>query len=199
MLGFLPLAHSFELLAESASMLAGVPIGYSTPLTLIDSSPKIMKGSVGDAKVLKPTAMPIVPLILDRIVKGINDRVANGSVIQRTVFNFAYNYKRKWYRRGYKTPLTDAIVFKKIGELLGGDMRAMISGGAPLSPETHEKVRLCLCIVMAQGYGLTETSAGGTVMEETGEDRLWIYFELNFYFKSPLQISQQVVLERHRQ
>lgn len=169
MLGFLPLAHSFELLAECASMLAGVPIGYSTPLTLIDSSPKIMKGCVGDAKVLKPTAMPIVPLILDRIVKGINDRVNNGSVIQRTVFKFAYNYKKKWFRRGYKTPIVDLIVFKKIGELLGGQMRAMVSGGAPLSPETHEKVRLCLCIVMAQGYGLTETAAGGTIMEETGE------------------------------
>ncbi|KAG5667341.1 hypothetical protein PVAND_015324 [Polypedilum vanderplanki] len=167
MLGFLPLAHSFELLAECSAMLAGVPIGYSTPLTLIDSSPKIKKGCVGDAKVLKPTAMAIVPLILDRIVKGINDRVNNGSPIQKTVFNFAYNYKRKWHRRGYKTPITDRIVFKKIGELMGGKMRAMISGGAPLSPETHEKVRLCLCIVMAQGYGLTETSAGGTVMEET--------------------------------
>lgn len=129
MLGFLPLAHSFELLAESASMLAGVPIGYSTALTLIDSSPKIMKGSVGDAKILKPTAMPIVPLILDRIVKGINDRVQSGGVVQKTIFNFAYNYKRKWYRRGYGTPVTDALVFKKIGLLLGGQMRAMITGG----------------------------------------------------------------------
>lgn len=166
-LGFLPLAHSFELLAESAAMLAGVPIGYSTPLTLIDSSPKIMKGSLGDAKVLRPTAMTIVPLILDRITKGINDRISSGSAVQRTIFTFAYEYKRKWYRRGYRTSMTDALVFKKVGELMGGQMRGMISGGAPLSPETHEKVRLCLCVMMAQGYGLTETAAGGTVMEET--------------------------------
>lgn len=66
-IGFLPLAHSFELLVECTCMLAGVPIGYSTPLTLIDSSPKIMIGGEGDAKVLKPTVMTIVPLILGEV------------------------------------------------------------------------------------------------------------------------------------
>jgi hypothetical protein len=35
-------------------MLAAIPIGYSTPLTLIDTSLKIAKGSIGDARVLKP-------------------------------------------------------------------------------------------------------------------------------------------------
>lgn len=59
---FLPLAHVFELLAESVCLLSGVPIGYSTPLTLIDSSSKIMKGCRGDAAVLKPTCMTSVPV-----------------------------------------------------------------------------------------------------------------------------------------
>ncbi|KAL7012110.1 hypothetical protein ACKWTF_014638 [Chironomus riparius] len=165
-LGFLPLAHSFELLIESTAMLAGVPIGYSTPLTLIDSSPKIAKGQVGDAKILKPTAMAIVPLIMDRIIKGMNDKINSGSIIQKTIFNFAYNYKKRWYYRGYQTPLTDRIVFKKIGELMGGQMRGMIGGGAPLSPETHERVKFCLNVIMLQGYGLTETSAGATAPDE---------------------------------
>lgn len=74
LLGFLPLAHVFELLAESLSLLAGVPIGYSSPNTLIDSSSKIMKGSKGDASVLRPTCITAVPLILDRICKGITDK-----------------------------------------------------------------------------------------------------------------------------
>lgn len=59
---FLPLAHVFELLAESVCLMTGVAIGYSTPLTLIDSSSKIMKGSKGDATVLKPTCMTTVPV-----------------------------------------------------------------------------------------------------------------------------------------
>lgn len=63
-LGFLPLAHVFELLAESVCLLTGVPIGYSTPLTLIDSSSKIMKGSKGDASVLHPTCLTAVPVSL---------------------------------------------------------------------------------------------------------------------------------------
>lgn len=61
-LGFLPLAHVFELLAESVCLLTGVPIGYSSPLTMIDSSSKIQRGSKGDASVLHPTCLTAVPV-----------------------------------------------------------------------------------------------------------------------------------------
>ena len=63
-LGFLPLAHVFEFLAESVCLLTGVPIGYSSPLTMIDSSSKIMRGSKGDASVLHPTCLTAVPVSL---------------------------------------------------------------------------------------------------------------------------------------
>lgn len=62
LIGFLPLAHVFELLAESVCLLTGVPIGYSTPLTLIDTSSKIKRGCKGDASVLQPTCMTTVPV-----------------------------------------------------------------------------------------------------------------------------------------
>lgn len=159
------MAHVFELLAESVALLTGVPIGYSTPNTLIDSSSMIMKGCQGDASILQPTAMTTVPLIMDRISKGINDRVNNGSPLQKVIFKFAYNYKSKWTRRGYTTPLLDLLVFKKIAKLMGGKVRVLISGGAPLSADTHEQIRLCLCVDLCQGYGLTETTAGATVMD----------------------------------
>lgn len=61
-LGYLPLAHVFELLAESVCLLSGVSIGYSTPLTMIDSSSKIQRGSKGDASVLHPTCLTAVPV-----------------------------------------------------------------------------------------------------------------------------------------
>ncbi|CRL00268.1 CLUMA_CG013541, isoform A [Clunio marinus] len=165
LIGFLPLAHVFELIAESVCLLSGVPIGYSTPNTLIDSSTKIMKGCKGDATILKPTCMTTVPLILDRISKGINDKVNKGSALQKVIFKFAYNYKAKWHRRGYKTPFLDRLIFKKIARLMGGNVRLLVSGGAPLSADTHEQIRLCLCVDMCQGYGLTETTAGAAVMD----------------------------------
>lgn len=56
------MAHVFELVAESVCLMTGVPIGYSTPLTLIDTSSKIMRGCKGDATVLKPTCMTTVPV-----------------------------------------------------------------------------------------------------------------------------------------
>ncbi|KPJ04780.1 hypothetical protein RR46_02477 [Papilio xuthus] len=62
LMGFLPLAHVFELLAENVCILAGVPIGYSTPLTMLDTSSKIMKGTMGDATILKPTCITSVPV-----------------------------------------------------------------------------------------------------------------------------------------
>lgn len=165
LLGFLPLAHVFELLAESVCLLTGVPIGYSTPLTLIDSSSKIMKGCKGDATVLKPTCMTTVPLILDRLTKGINDKVNAGSAFQKALFKYCYNYKVKWTSQGYQTPLIDRLVFKKIAKLMGGKVRIMMSGGAPLAPDTHEQIKVCLCVDLVQGYGLTETTSAATVMD----------------------------------
>lgn len=166
LIGFLPLAHVFELLSESVCLLTGVPIGYSTPNTLIDSSTKIMKGSKGDASILRPTCMTTVPLILDRISKGINDKVNKGSALQKAIFQFAYNYKSKWTKRGYKTPLLDRLIFKKIAKLMGGNVRLLVSGGAPLSADTHEQIKLCLCVDLTQGYGLTESTAGAAVMDK---------------------------------
>lgn len=62
MIGFLPLAHVFELLVESVCLLNGVPIGYSSALTMIDSASKIKRGTKGDATVLHPTCMTSVPV-----------------------------------------------------------------------------------------------------------------------------------------
>ena len=57
-------------------MLAvGCAIGYSSILTLTDSSSKIKQGTKGDANVLKPTLMAAVPAIVDRIRDGVVKKV----------------------------------------------------------------------------------------------------------------------------
>ena len=43
-------------------MMCGVPLGYSTPLTLTDKSTKVKTGCKGDATVLRPTLMASVPV-----------------------------------------------------------------------------------------------------------------------------------------
>ena len=47
-------------------------------------------------------------------------------------------------RNGEATPIMDRIVFKKIRALLGGYMRLMLCGGAPLSKEVHDFMRICI-------------------------------------------------------
>ena len=51
---------------------------------------------------------------------------------------------------GQPTYIVDRIVFNKIKALLGGRMRFAITGGAPLSPETHDFIRVCLGITLVQ-------------------------------------------------
>ncbi|XP_003704886.1 acyl-CoA synthetase long-chain isoform X1 [Megachile rotundata] len=164
-LGFLPLAHVFELLAESVCLLTGVPIGYSSPLTMIDSSSKIQRGSKGDASVLHPTCLTAVPLILDRISKGINEKVKKSGAFRQAIFHFAYQYKLKWAKRGYDTPFFDKYIFGAARQVLGGKVRLILCGGAPLTPDTHTQVKICLCVTVTQGYGLTETTSCATVMD----------------------------------
>jgi len=49
---------------------------------------------------------------------------------------------------------------------MGGKVRMMLTGGAPLAAETHEFVRNALCCKVMQGFGLTETCACATVQSE---------------------------------
>ena len=80
-------------------------IGYSSPFTMTDKSSKIKQGCKGDATVLKPTVMASVPLMLDRIYKGIQDKIESGPPIKKALFNFAVQYKLNWQKEGYDTPI----------------------------------------------------------------------------------------------
>uniref|UniRef100_A0A6Q2YCJ0 long-chain-fatty-acid--CoA ligase n=1 Tax=Esox lucius TaxID=8010 RepID=A0A6Q2YCJ0_ESOLU len=164
-IGYLPLAHVLELSAEMVCISHGCRIGYSSPQTLADQSTKIKKGSKGDTSVLKPTLMAAVPEIMDRIYKNVMTKVEEMSSVQRTLFVLAYNYKMEQISKGYSTPLCDRLVFKKVRSLLGGHIRVLLSGGAPLSAATQRFMNICLCCPVGQGYGLTETSGAGTISE----------------------------------
>uniref|UniRef100_A0A3Q3K0F1 long-chain-fatty-acid--CoA ligase n=1 Tax=Monopterus albus TaxID=43700 RepID=A0A3Q3K0F1_MONAL len=164
-IGYLPLAHVLELSAELVCVAHGCRIGYSSPQTLADQSTKIKKGSKGDTSVLKPTLMATVPEIMDRIYKNVMTKVEEMSKFQKTLFVLAYNYKMEQVSKGYNTPLCDRLVFKRVRALLGGNIRVLLSGGAPLSTATQRFMNICLCCPVGQGYGLTETCGAGTISE----------------------------------
>ena len=65
-------------------------------------------------------------------------------------FDFCYRYRRYWISKGFDTPILNRIVFKKLQMALGGNMKAIIAGGAPLSPDVHEFLRICLRVNLAQ-------------------------------------------------
>jgi len=55
------------------------------------------------------------------------------------------------------------LVFKKIKALLGGNVRFMISGSAPIESDVLELLKICFCCPFLEGYGLTETSGGSSI------------------------------------
>ncbi|XP_015273125.1 PREDICTED: long-chain-fatty-acid--CoA ligase 3 [Gekko japonicus] len=164
-IGYLPLAHVLELSAELVCLAHGCCIGYSSPQTLSDQSSKIKKGSKGDVSTLKPTLMAAVPEIMDRIYKNVMNRVNEMSSFQRNLFILAYNYKMEQISKGCTTPLCDSLIFRKVRMLLGGKIRVLLCGGAPLSATTQRFMNICFCCPVGQGYGLTESSGAGTITE----------------------------------
>ena len=163
-IAYLPLAHVLELIGESMMIMSGVAIGYSGPNTLTDKSTMIKRGGKGDASLLKPTVMFCVPLILDRIYKGVTEQIRRKSSLLQELVNMCIKYRLECINRGEVTPIMDRLIFSSIRALVGGRVRAIMSGGAPLAPDTHDYLKSVLGCPILQGYGLTETSACAAIM-----------------------------------
>jgi long-chain acyl-CoA synthetase len=164
-IGYLPLAHILEVCVEMVCIARGTRIGYSSAQTLFDRAPKIQKGSKGDCAALKPTLMACVPAVMDRIFKAVTDEVKQSNVIARELFRICYERKRARYEEGYRSLVMNRLAFDRIRKLLGGKLRYVLSGGAPLNAETQRFMNICFCCPVVQGYGLTETCGGGTLAD----------------------------------
>ncbi|CAI5941960.1 unnamed protein product [Closterium sp. NIES-64] len=170
-IAYLPLAHSLELTAETGMVSIGATIGYGSPLTVIDGAGKLKPGGQGDLSALRPTLMAAVPAILDKIRDGVRRKMATQSPTVQQLFDLAYSRRLaaingSWAGAwGLEKQLWDALVFKRIRAAVGGRLRYMLSGGAPLSPDTQRFINVCFNVPIGQGYGLTETCSGGTFAE----------------------------------
>eukprot|EP01120_Amphizonella_sp_Union-15-10_P015924 TRINITY_DN8281_c0_g1_i1.p1 TRINITY_DN8281_c0_g1~~TRINITY_DN8281_c0_g1_i1.p1 ORF type:complete len:703 (-),score=113.98 TRINITY_DN8281_c0_g1_i1:13-2121(-) len=160
-LGYLPLAHSLAFVLESLAMYFNLPIGYGNPRTLADAGVRLCKG---DLEEFRPTIFVAVPVIFEKIKHGMELRV-NKNFITRTLFKFGYRAKLAAFRTGQTTPIWDWILFNKFKQKIGGKVRVMLTGSAPLNPMVHKFIRVCFGVPFVQGYGLTETCSAGTVMD----------------------------------
>nr|CAD1822246.1 unnamed protein product [Ananas comosus var. bracteatus] len=117
-----------------------------------------------DIAALKPTVLSAVPRVLDRIYSGMQSKISTGGFLKKTLFNLAYKYKLHNMRKGSKqdeaAPLIDKLIFNKIKQGLGGNLRLILSGAAPLAANVETYLRVVTCAHVVQGYGLTETCAG---------------------------------------
>eukprot|EP00339_Tiarina_fusa_P021669 CAMPEP_0117046374 /NCGR_PEP_ID=MMETSP0472-20121206/32067_1 /TAXON_ID=693140 ORGANISM="Tiarina fusus, Strain LIS" /NCGR_SAMPLE_ID=MMETSP0472 /ASSEMBLY_ACC=CAM_ASM_000603 /LENGTH=650 /DNA_ID=CAMNT_0004758705 /DNA_START=75 /DNA_END=2027 /DNA_ORIENTATION=+ len=162
-LNYLPLAHVLAMVVENAVLHYGAKMGFGNPKTLTEEN--MVDGCLGDLRELAPTAFAGVPLVYDRIKAGILKKVGKESFLKRTIFHIAIKIKMAAWKRGKSTPLLNKVVFDQFKTALGGNMRWMVSGGAPISATAHSFLTACFGVPLLQGYGLTESCGAGTVMQ----------------------------------
>ncbi|KAK4729369.1 hypothetical protein R3W88_022357 [Solanum pinnatisectum] len=154
-LSYLPLAHIFDRAIEECFIRHGASIGFWR------GDVKLLTEDLGE---LRPTVFCAVPRVLDRIYSGLQQKISSGGRLRSTLFNIAYARKLQYLKDGCKyheaSPISDKVVFSKVRDGLGGKVRLILSGAAPLSSHVEAFLRVVACAHVLQGYGLTETCAG---------------------------------------
>ncbi|XP_022757820.1 long chain acyl-CoA synthetase 1-like isoform X7 [Durio zibethinus] len=157
-LSFLPLAHILDRMIEEYFFHKGASVGY------YHGNLKELRDDIIE---LKPTFLAGVPRVYDMIHEGIKKALEELSPLRKQIFYALYKYKLFWMNRGHKhkyaSPLADLLAFRKVKAKLGGRLRLLLSGGAPLSSEVEEFLRVTCCAFVVQGYGLTETCGACTI------------------------------------
>lgn len=158
-LSFLPLCHSFERTAGYLAVMAcGATISYTESVNAVSRN----------LEEVEPTVMISVPRLFERMYGLVFKSMEEGSSVKKKVFSWAVNVGRKTAQKKLsgaepgpilqlQQKLADRLVFSKLHEKLGGNLRFAVSGGAALSKEIGEFF-MAAGIKIIEGYGLTETA-----------------------------------------
>ncbi|KAF3767740.1 acetyl-CoA synthetase-like protein [Cryphonectria parasitica EP155] len=160
LLTYLPLAHILEFVFENASLYWGSTMGYGNPKTLSDAS---VRHCNGDIREFKPSVLVGVPAVFETVKKGIIAKVEAGGPVVRNLFwggMWAKSQLMGWGLPG--SGILDAVVFKKVKEATGGRLKLCMNGGGPVAKDTQKFISMAIA-PMIIGYGLTETTAMGTL------------------------------------
>jgi long-chain acyl-CoA synthetase len=154
LLSYLPLAHILERAAETSFYYCGGAVGF-------------FQGDIrkvtSDVLELKPTIYAGVPKVFQRVLGAIKAKLDSPKA--SIPFNIAFAIKKKCIETDFPLipQLLDRIVFNKVKGALGGCVRVVVSGGAPLAGDCNEFLRIALGCPVIQGYGLTETCGGTSI------------------------------------
>ncbi|GAA2226475.1 AMP-dependent synthetase/ligase [Streptomyces indiaensis] len=166
---WLPLAHVFGKVLTSGQ----IEVGH---VTAVDGR---VDKIIENLPVVQPTYMAAVPRIFEKVYNGVAAKARAGGGAKYKIFQWAAEVAREYakvaqdnFRRtgtasvpfglGMKHKAADALVFAKIREAFGGNLRACVSGSAALSPEIGYFFSGA-GIHILEGYGLTESSAASFV------------------------------------
>ncbi len=153
-LSFLPLNHVLERMLTYLYMYYGISIYYAESIDTI----------ADDLKDVRPQIFVTVPRLMEKVYDKIVAKGETLSGFKRKLFFWAlrlglrYELNRAngwWYE--LQLSLANKLVFSKWREALGGDIRAIASGGAALQPRLA-RIFHAARIPVLEGYGLTETS-----------------------------------------
>ncbi len=157
-LSFLPLCHIFE-------RMAGYYTAFAAKCTVCyaESIETVAQNLID----IKPTIMTSVPRLFERIHSKIIKNVESQPEKKQKIFYWAMDAGKR-YREALKKgkiplslslqyKLADKLVYKKLQEKTGGNLRFFISGGAAL-PRALGEFFEAIGIIIVEGYGLTESS-----------------------------------------
>ncbi|XP_052402441.1 long-chain-fatty-acid--CoA ligase 1 isoform X2 [Carassius gibelio] len=153
-ISYLPLAHMFERVVEGVLLVHGARIGY------FQGDIRLL---MDDLKTLKPTIFPVVPRLLNRMFDKIFGQA--NTPLKRWLLDFATSRKEAELKSGVvrKDSMWDKLIFSKVQASLGGRVRLMITGSAPVSPTVLTFLRAALGCQFYEGFGQTECTAGCTM------------------------------------
>jgi long-chain acyl-CoA synthetase len=162
-LSFLPLCHAFERTVAYLYLVNGVSMVFAESMDTI----------ARDLLRVRPTLMSGVPRVFEKLLDRIRAEGRSAPWLSRRLFEWAmrraavrgdgpHDAGRPGTTRALGTRVADRLVFSRVRDALGGRMRLMVSGSAPLSEEIA-RVFLGMRLMILEGYGLTETSPVVTV------------------------------------
>jgi len=163
-LAYLPLAHIMELAVEIALLSAGYTIGYGGVGTILPTSVKMLHpNQLGDAQALKPDIFVAAPAVLDKVYNAVSGKFRAMKGIVKWIVDGGLESGKRNFDNGGKGAsgcLAPLLFKKKVATLLGGNIKLIVTGSAPLGIEVQKFVQTVFNCPVRQGYGLTETCAG---------------------------------------
>ena len=157
-LSVLPLSHVFERSAMYLYILNGMAVHYAESIEKVPEN----------LSEVKPTIFVGVPRIFEKVYAKAKLKAAQGGSSKERIFDWAIDVAVK-YARGLeesgkvslslklKHRVADTLVFSKLRQFFGGELRSCITGGAALSDDIY-LIFTGAGVPIMQGYGLTETS-----------------------------------------